>query len=370
MIDVKQKSSAAHYAISCVIKMATRNKIIASDLDYIVKQSLPWETFQGKTVLISGASGFLPSYMVETFIYLNEIYNLDIAIIGLVRDFEKAKRRFAHAHSLSCLTLIRQDICQPIHIDKKIDFIIHAASHATPKVFEVDPVGTILPNVIGTNNLLELGKRNLIDLFFYFSTTGVHGFVKESDYPIKENCYGSLDPMKLSSCYLESKKMGENLAVAWWHQHGVPIKVVRPAITYGPGLNLHNGRSFEDFVSCIVNRKDIELYSDGSAIRNYCYIADAVFGFFTVFLKGKIGEAYSVATDHEISIKDLAYYLVDDVFAERKLKVVMKKKPEKNYMRINYPRTTVDITKIKSLGWDLKFSLREGFIKTVESIEL
>jgi nucleoside-diphosphate-sugar epimerase len=350
--------------------MSERNRVIESDLDYIISQSLPWETFKGKTILISGASGFLPSYMVETFLYLNEKRDLDIHIIGLARNIEKAKRRFSHAQDLSCLTLIQQDVSRPFHIKEKIDFIIHAASHATPKVFEADPVGTILPNVIGTNNLLELGKKNHIELFLYFSTTGVHGFVNESDYPIRESCYGSLDSMKLSSCYLESKKMGENLAVAWRHQHGVPIKVVRPAITYGPGLDLQNGRSFEDFVSCIVNRKNIELYSDGSAIRNFCYIADAVYGFFTVLLKGEIGEAYNVATNHEINIKDLAHFLVDDVFADRSLKAMMKNDPEKNYMRINYARTTVDIAKLKSLGWNLSFSLREGFTRTVESIEL
>jgi len=199
--------------------------------------------------------------------------------------------------------------------------------------------------------------------------TGCEGFVNDSDYPIKEDCFGSLDSMDLASCYLESKRMGENLAVSWKEQYGTPIKVIRPAITYGPGLDLTNGRSFEDFISCIVQYKDIELYSDGSAIRNFCYIADAIYGFFVVMLKGENGEAYNVATDHEISIKGLADYLVKEVFPDRNLKVLMKNDSTKNFIRMNFSRTTVDIDKIKSLGWELKFPIKEGFKRVVKSIE-
>ena len=234
-----------------------RNKIIQSDLEYITSQDLPWESFEGKTVLVSGAAGFLPSYMVDVILYLRENKQINVQVIALVRNLAKAKKRFLYAEGDISLELVEQDVCDDICIDRKIDFIIHAASNATPKVFRDNPVGTILPNVIGTNNLLEVGKRNNIDGFLFFSTSGVYGFVNDSDYPIKENCFGSLDSMDLASCYLESKRMGENLCVSWKEQYGMPIKVVRPAITYGPGLDLTNGRSFEDFISSIVLHRDI-----------------------------------------------------------------------------------------------------------------
>ena len=346
-----------------------RNKIIQSDLEYITSQDLPWESFEGKTVLVSGAAGFLPSYMVDVILYLRENKQINVQVIALVRNLAKAKKRFLYAEGDISLELVEQDVCDDICIDRKIDFIIHAASNATPKVFRDNPVGTILPNVIGTNNLLEVGKRNNIDGFLFFSTSGVYGFVNDSDYPIKENCFGSLDSMDLASCYLDSKRMGENLCVSWKEQYGMPIKVVRPAITYGPGLDLTNGRSFEDFISSIVLHRDIELYSDGSAVRNFCYIADAIYGFFTVMLKGENGGAYNVATDHEISIKGLADYLVEEVFPDRELKVVMKNDYSKNFMRMNFSKTTVDINKVKSLGWELNFPIKEGFKRAVESIE-
>lgn len=344
-----------------------RNSIIESDLKYITEANLPWELFKNKTILVSGASGFLPAYMLETLLYLNEKRNFNIKIIGLVRNLEKARERFSHYSYNKNLQLIVQDVCEKIEVDEDINFIVHAASHATPKYFNVDPVGTILPNVIGTANLLKLATEKKVECFLFFSTSGVYGYVDESAYPIKEDCYGYIDPTNIASCYLESKRMGENMCVAWMHQYGVPIKIVRPAITYGPGVKLDDGRSFGDFISNIVNYQDIEIFSDGQALRNFCYLADATLGFFTVMIKGKVGEAYNIATDHEISIIDLAKLLVENVFPERKLKVVMKTDASKNYLRMNFPRTTVDITKAKALGWKLSFPIEKGFKRTVES---
>ncbi len=345
------------------------NKIIKSDIDYITSKNLDWSRFHNKTVLVAGAAGFLPSYMVHTLLYLKNELKINVNVIGLVRNLERATARFSYAVNNNSLKLVEQDICKSINITDKIDFIIHAASMATPKVFKDNPVGTILPNIIGTNNLLKLAKDNCVESFLFFSTSGVYGYVNQDKYPIKENCFGSLDSMDLASCYLESKRMGENLCVSWFHQYGVPIKVVRPGITYGPGLDLKSGRSFEDFISCISESRNIELYSDGSAIRNFCYISDAIYAFFLVLLSGKNGEAYNVATDHEISIKDLANFLVSNVFPEKKLQVIMKENPNKNYMRMNFSRTTVDINKIKKLGWAINTSISDGFRRTVLSIE-
>lgn len=345
-----------------------RNKIIESDLEFIAKADLPWHLLKNKTVLVSGAAGFLPSYMVDTLIFLNETIGLNIKIIGLVRDLSRAKKRFAYISS-DLLQLVEQDICESFTINEKVDLVIHAASQATPKVFASDPVGTLLPNVIGTKNLLEIAETNKVENFLFFSTSGVYGYVNDDEYPIVENCFGRLNPTQLSSCYLESKRMGENMCIAWHKQYGVPVKIVRPAITYGPGVGLDDGRSFADFIACIVRGEDIRLYSDGKVLRNYCYIADAVLGFFSVLLKGENGQAYNVASDIDISVRQLAEYLVAEVFPEKKLKVTISTDYSKNFLRTNFARTTVDISKAKSLGWRLSFSIAEGFKRTVQSFE-
>jgi nucleoside-diphosphate-sugar epimerase len=341
--------------------------VISEDMAYITGHDLPWERFRNKTVLVSGAAGFLPAYMIETLLHLNQTRDLNIRVVGLVRDLTKAKRRFAR-HSGPLLNLVPHDVCEAIALAEPVHFIIHAASYASPKYFRIDPVGTIMPNVAGTANLLNLGRDKRIESFLFFSTSGVYGHVDASCFPIKEDCYGALDPLDVASCYLESKRMGETLCVAWQHQYGIPVKIVRPAITFGPGVALDDGRSFADFIARIVNGQDIELYSDGMAVRNFCYIADATTAFFMVMMKGQTGQAYNVASDQEISILDLARKLTGEIFPEKGLKVVMRQDSEKNFFRIPFPRTTVDISKMKALGWNLNFTIEEGFRRTVRSI--
>lgn len=346
------------------------NKIVEDDMKYIISADLDWRRFADKTVLISGASGFLSSYMVETFLHLNKSKNINVKVIGLVRSLDKAKKKFSEFQHDKHLELVEHDVCEKLEINQPIDFIIHAASQATPKVFGIDPVGTLLPNVLGTANLLSLAREKNVEDFVFFSTSGVHGYVDEALIPIKENCSGYLDFTDISSCYLESKRMGENMCIAWMRQYGIPVKILRPSITYGPGVKLDDGRSFADFVSNILKFEDIVLYSEGKVIRNFCYIADATLGFFTVMLKGENGHAYHVAAEHEISIRDLAIYLVDDVFSERNLNVVIKIDPEKQFLRVDFPRNTVDIGKLLKLGWKLNYPLREGFRRTIESFEV
>lgn len=346
-----------------------RNRIIEADLEYITKADLPWESLKNKTVLVSGAAGMLASYMVETLLFINETRQLNIKIIGLVLNIEDAQKRFSHYRGNENLVFICQDVCDKIKINEKIDCIIHAASLATPKVYDKNPIGTISPNVIGTSNLLNLAVEKKVECFLYFSTAGVYGYVSEDNFPIKEDCFGVFNPFDVSSCYIESKRMGENMCAAWMHQCGVPVKIIRPATTYGPGLKLDDGRAFADFIANVVRYQDIEIYSDGKSMRNFCYLADATIGFFTVMLKGKAGQAYNIATEREISILNLAKLLAEKVFLERNLKVIMKQDASKNFLRVQFARTVFDISKIRELGWDPKITEEEGFKKTVESYE-
>lgn len=344
------------------------NKVVTEDLEYIINSNLPWEYFEGKTVLISGANGFLPAYMVETLLYLNEKkFKNKIKVIGIVRNKKKALRRFSKYKNRNDLQLIVQDVCKPVLIEGAIGYIIHAASQASPKYYGKDPVGTLSPNVFGTYNLLELAREKKVKSFLFFSSGEVYGQVSDKDIPIKEDIYGYVDPADVRSCYAESKRMGETMCVCWFHQYGVPTKIIRPFHTYGPGMRLDDGRVFADFVSDIVHNRNIVMKSDGSAIRAFCYIPDATVGFFTVLLKGKNGEAYNVGDNRgEISILNLANLLVG-LFPEKKLRVEKKEITEEGYIRSKITRNSPDISKIAELGWVPKHSLEQGFIRTVRS---
>ena len=346
-----------------------QNAIIAQDIEFIKNAPIDWNRFLGKTILVVGANGFLPAYMVETLLSLNETHlNGSVKVIGAVRNMKKAKHRFSKYLKRKDFFLKEMNLATSIDLQDKVHFIIHAASQASPKYYGIDPVGTLLPNTIGTNNLLIFALKNPVESFLFFSSGEVYGEISPNQIPTNEKDYGFIDPTDVRSCYGESKRMGETMCISYKHQYNIPAKIVRPFHTYGPGMRLDDGRVFADFVSDIVNDKDIIMKSDGSARRAFCYLADAIIGFFTVLLAGKNGEAYNVGNpDGELSIKELAFILID-LFPEKKLQVIeMNNLTGNDYLKSPIGRNCPDISKIRNLGWMPHFSVPEGFKRTIQS---
>jgi len=335
------------------------NKIIQEDLDYITNFPLDWNKLKNKNILIAGANGFIPAYIVETLLHLNDKYNLDIKIIALVRNKEKAEKRFKNNKNLYLLV---QDVCNTINYNNKIDIIIHAASQASPKYYSVDPVGTMNANYLGTNNLLKLGIKNNIENFLFISSGEVYG---ETDkIPISEKDYGYIDINNVRNCYCEAKRASETLCISYLKQYNSPIKIVRPFHTYGPGLDLDDGRVFADFIKNILNKEDIILHSAGRKTRCFCYLSDAITGIFTVLLNGKVGEEFNISNPkEEISIFGLATKLTK-IFPELNLNIVQKELP-KGYLETTIERNKPDTTKANTLGWYPKISIQEGFYRTI-----
>jgi UDP-glucuronate decarboxylase len=344
------------------------NAIITEDLNTIINQFENWDRLKNKTVLISGANGFLPAYLVETLIEVNTRFNANITIIGLVRNQEKAKARFFKHLENKLLLLIVQDVCELISIDKKIDFIIHAASQASPKYYGIDPVGTLSANVIGTINLAKLGIKNNVESFLYFSSSEVYGELPESLMPVKENVFGFIDPARVRSCYGESKRMGETICVSYLHQFGLKAKIARPFHTYGPGMMLDDGRVYADFIANVISKKDIILNSDGSARRAFCYLTDATVGFFKILLEGKNGEAYNVGNPkEEYSILELAQLIIS-LRPELNLKVkVNLPVKDVNYIKSTVSKNSPNIDKMNELSWNPNVTVRDGFNRTIKS---
>src|SRR6185437_11061397 len=243
--------------------MGKINPIIKSDLDYIISTDINWGKLEGKTILISGANGFLPAYLVETVLYLNDnVFKIKTQILALVRNKQKALARFVHYMDRTDLQFIIQDVCKPIVIESNLDYIVHAASLASPKYYKDFPVDVLLPNVVGTYNLLELARSKKITGFLLFSSGEIYGEIDEQFMPVKEQDCGYLDSMQVRSCYAQSKRIAETMCISWGQQYGVSIKVVRPFHTYGPQMPLNDGRVFSDFVANIVRGEDIVLKSD------------------------------------------------------------------------------------------------------------
>lgn len=341
--------------------------MLIEDLNNIIYTGIDWSKFSDKTILITGANGFLPAYMVDTLMHLNEkgILNKPCKVIALVRNKMHALERFKLYGSNKSFCLLVQDVSEELNVDRKIHYIIHAASPASPKYYNTDPVGVILPNIQGTINTLKLAVKHQIEGYLYFSSGEVYGQLANGITMIETN-YGYLDPTNVRSCYGESKRMGENICISYGHQYGVPAKIVRPFHTYGPGMKLDDGRVFSDFVSDIIHNRNLQLKSDGSALRPFCYLADAVIAFFIVLLKGVNNQAYNVSNPNQIiSIKDLAYLLVN-LFPEKSLQVEYSVRSD-SYATSQIQGQLPDISKVSQLGWAPTTTLTEGFNKTVRS---
>ncbi len=340
------------------------NPIIESDFSSILADnSISWSEFAGRTVVISGAAGFLPFYMAGTLLFLNKTQKLNkpVRVIALVRNLEKAHKKFHDFLDDKNLIFVKSDLSSPITIDGDVDYIVHAAGHASPKLFFTDPVGTIKANTAGIIHLLDLAVKKKVKSFLYFSTGEVNGNIFDALDNVTENDYGVVDPLAVRSCYAESKRMGENLCVAYAHQYGLNTKIVRPSHTYGPGFALDDGRVFAAFVSDVLTDKDIVLKSDGKANRCFLYLTDATRGYFTVLLKGTSANAYNVSNDYEIPILELAQ-LILEVSGKKNLKVCFD-------VAISPSATNkharMDNSKLKALGWKPTIKEREGFARVI-----
>lgn len=345
------------------------NSIITKDIEEVNRFIDPTPFFN-KTILISGGSGFLPAYLVEYFLYLNQ-KNLSqkIDIIIIVRDIIKAKDRFRTHLSNKSLKIYEHDVVNYFNYNNKIDFIIHAASQASPKYFGIDPVGTLSANTLGTSNLLKLGLEKKVKSFLFFSSSEIYGNSnKFSNINICETDYAFIDPNKVRSCYSLGKKMGENICASWAKQYGIDVKIVRPFHTYGPGMSLEDGRVFADFVKNIVNKENIIIKSDGKAIRSYCYIKDATIGFLKVLSDGKNNYPYNIGNPNEsYSVKELANIIIDVSNISEIKCLINETQNKEGYLRSETNRLVPNIDRLSKLGFVPKTSAREGFKRTILS---
>jgi nucleoside-diphosphate-sugar epimerase len=339
--------------------------IVLEDLQAILGARLDWERFRRKTVLVTGANGFLPAYMVETLLHLNVLTAMECHVICLVRNRLKAETRFAQYSGRSDLSFVVGNVSEGIPVNRRCDFVIHAASQASPKYYGRDPVGTMTANILGTYHLLNLARDWRSEGFLFFSSGEVYGHVPSEKIPTSETDYGYLDILNPRSCYAEGKRAGETLTVSYTQQFGMPGVIVRPFHTYGPGMAMDDGRVYADFVSDVVNHRDITLHSDGKAVRAFCYLADAVAGFFTVLLKGQTGQAYNIGNPHAmISIGDLAELLAH-LSPDLALTVRRSARSGAGYLPSPVSVNSPNVDRAAALGWRPTFSVQEGFERTI-----
>lgn len=346
-------------------------KIVENEIRKIISADLSWDKLRGKTLLVTGATGFIGSYIIRAVLQKSNEAGLDTKVLALVRNAENAKKLFAGYADKDCLDFLVQDVCQPLPTDKKANFIIHCASNAAPKEYSMYPVETMKTNFVGTLNLLDYAKAVNAQSFLYVSTIEVYGTTKGLD-KIKEDDYGTIDALKVRSCYPLSKKSCETLVTSFADEYGLPVKIGRLSYIFGPGMKQGDSKIVAVFPKCIADGEDIVMKSKGEQLRSYTYVTDAITALLTILLDGETGEAYNIASKLCITtIAGIAQTLVE-AFPEKGLKVIFDLPTEQEAKGFSLIENAVlDSDKLESLGWEPGTDLRQGLRNVVEEqIEL
>jgi UDP-glucuronate decarboxylase len=318
-----------------------------------------------KTILITGANGMIPAYFVDTILALNNgiLKKTPVKLICIGIEKREQCERIKHAFDQPFVEYVEQDVGKKFSLPKNIDFIIHAASKASPKFYLADPIGTIDANVNGTRQLLDYCVENKVESFLFFSSGEIYGNPENENVPTKENYLGKSDWLAKRSCYTESKRFSETLCINFYYQFNIPVKIVRPVHVYGPGLRLNDGRVMADFFKDALLGNDINILSDGLASRAFCYISDATTAFWKVLLEGQSGQAYNVGNDKEdTSIKDLAF-IISNLFDNKSTVKVLKS--ENTYHISESPsRSCPCIDKLRrDFNYELQVPLEDGILR-------
>lgn len=342
-------------------------KIIEEDIKNIVKL-IGKDSFklEGKIVLISGGAGFLGSYFILTFDYLNKsVLKKPCKVISIDNYITGKKREALDNVDWKNVKFIKGDVTKKINLKGNIDFIIHAAGLASPVYYHKYPIETIESAIFGAKNLLEIAKNKNIKSFLYFSSSEIYGDPDPKHVPTKEDYTGNVSPIGPRACYDESKRVGETLCMVYYNKYNTPTKIVRPFNVYGPGMFPDDYRVISTFISKALKGSSLTIHDKGQQTRTFCYISDAIAGFLKVLLSSKNGEVYNVGNDkNEITIYNLAK-LVSKIF-DNKIKLEKVRYP-KNYPQNEPKRRRPDLTKIKKqLNYSAKIQLEEGLKRTIE----
>lgn len=354
------------------------SKVIADDLERIGRRlDGEFRRMSGASLLITGGAGFLGHYLVRSVLDWNGRPHGCAPIQVIVSDnFVRGVPRWLRdAGGDPCLKIIEHDITTPLPEEAgRPDYIIHAASIASPIYYRLHPIETMDANVNGLRLLLDhcrdrQGGGDPVSGFLFFSTSEIYGDPAADCIPTPETYRGNVSCTGPRACYDESKRYGETLCVNFSRVHGVPVKVARPFNNYGPGLKITDRRVIPDFARDVLAGRDLVLLSDGKPTRTFCYVADAVVGYYKILIHGRGGEAYNIGAERpEISVKELAE-LVAKLAAEETGymgKVVHRTSPDENYLTDNPWRRCPSISKARTeLGFEPEMPLEEGLRRTL-----
>lgn len=340
------------------------NRAYLQDVCAVGALELPWEQLRGRSILISGATGMIGSFLIDVLMEKG----LDVTVYALGRSEEKAKNRFTRWWDDPHFVFVSCDINKGLDLDvQTVDYVFHAASNTHPVAYATDPIGTITTNIIGTDNLLSFATEHGVRRVLFASSVEVYGENRGDREYFTEDYCGYIDCNTLRAGYPESKRAGEALCQAYIRQKGLDVVIPRLARTYGPTMLMSDTKALSQFLKKGIAGEDIVLKSAGTQLFSYTYVADAVSAVLYCLFNGQCGEAYNVAdAASDIMLRDLAGIIADCVGTK-----VVFDLPDATESA-GYSKATkaiMDSEKLRTLGWCAQYDMRAGLERTLRILK-
>lgn len=307
-------------------------------------------------ILITGATGLIGGCLTDML-----MQHSDCHIYALSRNRQRAEQRFEAYWNDSRFHFLEHDICTPLSCDIDFQYIIHAASNASPSFFQQKPVEVMRANLEGLSHLVDYGIQHHMQRMVYVSSGEIYG---EGDGSVfTESSSGYINILSPRACYPSSKRAAETLCAAYNQEYHTQISIVRPCHTYGPYFTESDNRVYAQFIRNVLHDEDIIMKSEGTQYRSWIYVVDCATAILSVLTKGETGEAYNVAHDESnITIRQLAEKTA--AIADRK--VIMQLSGDGNTTPIT--KAVFSTQKLKTLGWQPLFSIDEGLRHTINTM--
>lgn len=352
------------------IKMTLyQNALYMEDVHRVASLDLPWDELRGKSVLMSGATGLIGSFLTDVLMEKNLNDALGCSIYALCRNEKRARSRFSKYCGNDHLIFINYDFNEPfISGDiKNADYVLHLASNTHPMQYSTDPIGTITTNIIGVRNMLELASDNNAVRFLFASSNEIYGENRGDVEFFNEDYCGYINSNTMRAGYPESKRCGEALCQAYKAQKGLDIVIPRITRSYGPTMLMSDTKAVSQFIRHGIAEENIVLKSSGTQYYSYAYVSDSVSGLLTILLKGKNGEAYNIAEEHsDIMLKDLAE-IIAGISGKKVVFEASNAVESAGYSTATKAR--LDGQKLSGLGWQPQYDIRSGIIRTMKILK-
>ena len=303
--------------------------------------------------LITGGAGFIGSHLCD------ELLKKGHGVVCLDNFSTGSEENVKHLLKNPDFKLIRHDVVNPFYFPEA-EGIFHLACPASPVHYQIDPVKTVLTNVMGTINALELAKKLKIPILFT-STSEVYGDPLE--HPQKETYFGNVSPLSPRACYDEGKRCAETLCMDYHRQFGVDISIVRIFNTYGPRMAINDGRVVSNFIVQALKGEDITIYGDGSHTRSFQYVSDLIRALILMMETRNFSGPVNLGNPEEYKISELAQMVIELIGS--KSKIVNQPLPDGD-PKVRRPDISLAGEK---LGWAPQVPVRDGLKLTIEDFK-